>query len=98
MPTLPIVTPKVPPMMMISAGMSMNAAGRAFLARSKPCLTIEFRSLSGPGTSSRTTGIPADAASAAIPLPIVPAPITPNLVMRIQVLSTNAFKETYPYL
>ena len=57
---------------------SMNAAGLAFLARSTPPRAGASRFPSAPGTSSNVTGIPADAASAAMPLPIVPAPTTPS--------------------
>ncbi len=61
----------------------MNAAGFAFFARSTPPRATAFRSGPGLGTSRRITGTPADAASAAIPPPIVPAPITPSLRMRM---------------
>ena len=62
---------------------SMNAAGRAFRARSRPDFAGKLRSPSGAATSSSTTGIPADAARAAMPLPMVPAPMTPSLAMRM---------------
>jgi hypothetical protein len=58
----------------------MKAAGLAFRARSSPLLAHSFRS-SFPGMSKRTTGTPALAKRAAIPLPIVPAPTTPTFLI-----------------
>src|SRR5258708_6169066 len=65
---------------------SMKDAGFDFFMRSTPARAGPFRSPSLPGTSSSTTGMPADAANAAIPAPIVPAPTIPNLRMRIRKL------------
>ena len=61
----------------------MNAAGFDFFARSSPPRAAALRSFPSAGTSSSTTGMPADAASAAMPLPIVPAPTTPSFRIRI---------------
>src|SRR5476649_908040 len=66
---------------------SMNDAGLLLIALSRPLLAGAERSgdlgSSDPGISRRTTGIPAEAQSAAIPWPITPAPMTPTLDMRI---------------
>ncbi len=58
----------------------MKAAGLAFSARSRPRLAYSLRS-SFPGMSKSTTGIPALATRAAIPLPMVPAPTTPTFLI-----------------
>src|ERR1039457_939031 len=67
--------------------LSMNDAGLLLMALSRPFFAGAERSgdlgSSDPGISRRTTGIPADAQSAAIPWPITPAPITPTLDMRM---------------
>src|ERR1019366_2385370 len=66
---------------------SMKDAGLLLMALSRPFFAGAERSgdlgSSDPGISRRTTGIPADAQSAAIPWPITPAPMTPTLDMRM---------------
>ena len=77
---LPVVTSA-------ARSVSMNAAGLPLMALSRPFLAGAERSgdfgSSDPGMSRRTTGIPADAQSAAIPWPITPAPTTPTLEIRM---------------
>ena len=74
---------RLPSVIIAARDTSMNAAGRALRARSSPAFAGALRSPSGPAMSSKTTGIPADAARAAMPLPMVPAPTTPSLAMRM---------------
>src|ERR1039458_6358623 len=71
-----------------AGSLSMNDAGLLLMALRRPFFAGAERSgdlgSSEPGMSRRTTGIPADAQSAAIPWPITPAPMTPTLVMRMK--------------
>ena len=72
----------------VAAAASINEAGLDLIAFCNPFLAGALRfgdvgSLS-PGMSSNTTRQPAEAARAAMPLPIAPAPTTPTVVMRIQ--------------
>src|SRR3972149_997791 len=74
--------------MRVARSPSKKAAGLALRAFSSALRAGAERSgdagSSLPGMSSRTTGKPAEAASAAIPLPITPAPTTPTFVIRIR--------------